>query len=945
MHTSLLRFILGRGAASAVRSPGAAVCLLFALLLVPAGCGKGTGSLLITEPPSDLSYALASATYVTCVAVEPNPPTVTGAVVSYQVSPALPAGLQLDPTSGVITGTPLAPLAPTEFTVTAVGWVGSTSATIELEVAAAPAPADLSYEDPAPVYTAGILAQPNTPTFSGVVSNFRSEPPLPAGLAIDPQSGVIGGLPQEELAPTVVTILAENCLGEVASTQLTLEVLPSPGPQTTARYLVVAEGGGTLSTLRIDGTSGLARHAGFTTVPSIPRALAVPSYQGRVYALVGGVDVDAIYGFRIDAASGRLIALPGSPYGLPAGSGGRALAFDPSGERLYAALGATDRLAGFQVGLNGALTPLPGSPWALAAPGSPAEGPSALTFSPDGTRLLVTLESAFQVVSLPVGANGVPGVSGAPRASVGPGPRDITTVTDSAGNVFVLTANTWSDSVSSLRLQSGGGLAPVQNLALGAGTAPVTIRAGAFDNVRIAHVGLAGLGSINRVLVQQNTGQLSPPFSADLLGAVPRGLKFSLDGRFAFALFAEGQEIALADVDGQNGTLSPLTPSGLNVARPRTREGPQAIALVHAHSGAGLVTRALHAGNADAGDLSQFAYDADASLLAALDPPAVAGPSQPSAVLAHPVFPHLVAADLTGELGPDLFVYPVGPSGALGEPETYEIGDVALGGAGLVALAQDPGGRFLVAIRQDAASEALVFRVVAPPPGGGLASLEFLEAATLGPSARGAAIDPTGRFLYVTLAQTNQVAQFRLQPDTGALTPLDPPTVATGSSPSAIRIDPSGRFAFVANRGSDDLSAFRIAAGDGRLVALDPPTVDAGTNPSSLVFESLGRVLYVGNEGGGGTLSRYLMFVQAPNDGQTFAFDPTALGDGGAPAVPRALAVDGSGTRLFAALSGPGEVEWFELDLGQTGLPTSLGRTASGPGTGSLATFDRIADE
>jgi hypothetical protein len=60
--------------------------------------------------PSGLAYSSNPATYTLGTAIAANTPTSGGGpVVAYEVSPALPAGLALDGTTGVITGTPTAP--------------------------------------------------------------------------------------------------------------------------------------------------------------------------------------------------------------------------------------------------------------------------------------------------------------------------------------------------------------------------------------------------------------------------------------------------------------------------------------------------------------------------------------------------------------------------------------------------------------------------------------------------------------------------------------------------------------------------------------------------------------------------------------------------------------------------------------------------------------------
>lgn len=61
-------------------------------------------------------------------------PTVSGTATAFSVSPSLPAGLVLDASSGVISGTPVAVAATTDYTITVTGPGGSTTATLGLAV-------------------------------------------------------------------------------------------------------------------------------------------------------------------------------------------------------------------------------------------------------------------------------------------------------------------------------------------------------------------------------------------------------------------------------------------------------------------------------------------------------------------------------------------------------------------------------------------------------------------------------------------------------------------------------------------------------------------------------------------------------------------------------------------------------------------------------------------
>src|ERR1035438_7330105 len=114
---------------------------LAAAFLVLAGCGGGGGGGSTSaapppvQPPTGLTYSVNPATYTVGVAITPNSPSSSGgAVTSYSVSPSLPAGLALNSTTGVISGTPTAVTASSVFTVTATNTGGTTTATLTITV-------------------------------------------------------------------------------------------------------------------------------------------------------------------------------------------------------------------------------------------------------------------------------------------------------------------------------------------------------------------------------------------------------------------------------------------------------------------------------------------------------------------------------------------------------------------------------------------------------------------------------------------------------------------------------------------------------------------------------------------------------------------------------------------------------------------------------------------
>ncbi len=89
----------------------------------------------VVAAPLALVYSTNPATYTTGTAITDNTTTNSGgAVVSYAVSPALPAGLTLNTSTGVISGTPAAVTSTAVYTVTATNTGGFTTASLSLAV-------------------------------------------------------------------------------------------------------------------------------------------------------------------------------------------------------------------------------------------------------------------------------------------------------------------------------------------------------------------------------------------------------------------------------------------------------------------------------------------------------------------------------------------------------------------------------------------------------------------------------------------------------------------------------------------------------------------------------------------------------------------------------------------------------------------------------------------
>ncbi|MGK5087883.1 putative Ig domain-containing protein [Bdellovibrionota bacterium FG-2] len=130
--------------------------------------------------PSNLSYSTSPAVYSKGTAVLADIPTSAGdAVIAYSVAPALPAGLNLDPSTGVISGTPTSVVPLSIYTITAANAGGTTTLGLPITVNDV-APSGLTYSQPSTSYTKGSAIPNNTPSNSGgTVISYSVSPTLP----------------------------------------------------------------------------------------------------------------------------------------------------------------------------------------------------------------------------------------------------------------------------------------------------------------------------------------------------------------------------------------------------------------------------------------------------------------------------------------------------------------------------------------------------------------------------------------------------------------------------------------------------------------------------------------------------------------------------------------------------------------------------------------------
>jgi 6-phosphogluconolactonase len=223
---------------------------------------------------------------------------------------------------------------------------------------------------------------------------------------------------------------------------------------------------------------------------------------------------------------------------------------------LYVLNEGSPSIAGFRVGNDGLLTPLSGSMISLGGDGT---DPAQIQFSPDGRVLVVTEKDTDQIVTYPVGRDGLPGT---PQAfdSIGTTPfgfafgkRDQLFVSEAAGGA----AN--ASSVTSYSVSRDGQLQVLDP------SVPTTETAACWLVVtpdgRFAYTTNTGSGSVTGFALDPSGALtlLQPDgVSGDTgSGSAPIDMALSRDGRYLYTLNSGTSSLSAFQV-GPGGALSPI---------------------------------------------------------------------------------------------------------------------------------------------------------------------------------------------------------------------------------------------------------------------------------------------------------------------------------------------------------------------------------------------------
>ena len=218
--------------------------------------------------------------------------TATAALVSteiagtktFTITPALPSGLNLNSTTGVVSGTPSVSLSTTTFAIAASDGVSNALATLTLTISevisqsVAVTPASQSASGKVGI-AIGATSALSAPLITGT-KYFSVTPKLPDGLALNTSTGVISGTPLSSANSGIYVItVSDGAKYGISTIRLVVE---GPSRLSPATQTVSGQVGKAIVETATLTSDVLATSKTFTVNPALPAGLVLNSVMGRI---------------------------------------------------------------------------------------------------------------------------------------------------------------------------------------------------------------------------------------------------------------------------------------------------------------------------------------------------------------------------------------------------------------------------------------------------------------------------------------------------------------------------------------------------------------------------------------------------------------------------------------------------------------------------------------
>ncbi len=282
---------------------------------------------------------------------------------------------------------------------------------------------------------------------------------------------------------------------------------------------------------------------------------------------------DNVSGYSINATSGILAAIPGSPFSNV--SGPSAMAVSSNGFFAYVTNGRTSTVAAFRVSTEGALLSVPTTP-SNPNPAPVEAAPGALAIAPNTKYVYVGNSGTDKVTTFTIEASGaltlIPQTTGTTNP-VSVNGADPAAIAITQNGQFLYVANSGSNDITAFSIGTTGLLSLIAPSGANANPIKTSVTApkgmaispnGSFlyvansstHNVTVFQIGTNGL-----LTLVPPAGGTTNPISTG--GSTPNSIMISLDGRFLYS--ANGGGTISAFTIGSDGLLGLVSTSAGNL--------------------------------------------------------------------------------------------------------------------------------------------------------------------------------------------------------------------------------------------------------------------------------------------------------------------------------------------------------------------------------------------
>lgn len=315
------------------------------------------------------------------------------------------------------------------------------------------------------------------------------------------------------------------------------------------------------------GNSGSGTRPNLTNAPN--GGATVPATSKAFLYITNAGNANTISAFQIDNASGALTPVPGSPFASNRNTPGQAAA-DPLGRVLFVVNTGSNTITSYSIAPStGTITPVTTLPTDVL--------PTGIAVHPAGTFVYVVNQTSGDVTEYGYDPNtgalaslsALPG-SNPPSVPVLPGATNVSPARIAVNSQGQFAYVTTRLGIVTFRINSDGTLSPSTLPPIAAGQLPIAIAsdpAGGFIYAADSGAASGAHGGIFGFAVDSNTGALTPvPGSSVDAGVNPATLAVSFTGKFVFVgSGSSGQGVINTfAISTEDGALSPVSSVLLN---------------------------------------------------------------------------------------------------------------------------------------------------------------------------------------------------------------------------------------------------------------------------------------------------------------------------------------------------------------------------------------------